>query len=110
MSIDSWEYQLWATVVRRDGTHEVVAVEPLARRADRFYTSSVSGDRYPTRWRIGIPALGTKLTVTVVGPRKQEITQGSGGRLEATTSFTGVHRNTKVSGKNNVRLIGDWKP
>lgn len=100
----------WATVVRRDGTHEVVPVEPLARRADRYYTSSTSGDRYPTRWRVNIPALGARLTVTVSGPRKQEITQGSGGRMEATTSFTGVYKGRSVTGKNNVKLIGDWKP
>ena len=100
----------WATVVRRDGTHEVVAVEPLDRNADRYYTSSTSGDRYPTRWRVNIPALGARLTVSVSGPRKQEITQGSGGRLEATTSFTGVYKGDRVTGKNNVKLIGDWKP
>jgi hypothetical protein len=100
----------WATVVRRDGSHEVVAVEPVAERADRFWTSPVSGQKYPTRWRINIPALSTHLTVTITGTNDQEFALGENGRLEATAAFTGTYKNTKVSGKNYVEMIGNWKP
>ncbi|GGP13481.1 hydrolase [Nonomuraea glycinis] len=100
----------WATVVRRDGSHEVVAVEPVAERADQFWTSPVSGQKYPTRWRINIPALSTHLTVTITGTDDQEFAQGENGRLEATAAFTGTYKNTKVSGKNYVEMIGNWKP
>ncbi|BCL26780.1 lipocalin family protein [Streptomyces aurantiacus] len=100
----------WATVVHRDGSHEVVAVEPVANSADRFWTSPVSGNKYPTRWRVNIPALNAHLTVTLTGTNDQEMARGENGRLEATAAFTGTYEGKKVSGKNYVEMIGDWKP
>ncbi|MEV5408616.1 lipocalin family protein [Thermopolyspora sp. NPDC052614] len=100
----------FATVMRRDGSHEVVAVEPVEKHADKFWTSPVSGQKYPTRWRINIPALSTRLTVTITGTVDQEFAQGENGRLEATAAFTGTYKNTKVSGKNYVEMISDWRP
>jgi hypothetical protein len=100
----------FATVVRRDGSHEVVAVEPVAKHADRFWTSPASGQKYPTRWRINIPALSAHLTVTITGTKNQEFAEGENGRLEGTAAYTGTYKGTKVSGKNYVELIGNWKP
>lgn len=100
----------WATVVHRDGSHEIVAVEPVAKRADQFWASPTSGQVYPTRWRIKIPALSANLTVDITGTDNQELAQGDNGRLEATAAFTGTYQNTKVSGINYVEMIGNWKP
>ena len=100
----------WATVMHRDGSHEIVAVEPVAERADQFWASPTSGQVYPTRWRIKIPALRANLTVDLTGTDNQELAQGDNGRLEATAAFTGTYQNTNVSGKNYVEMIGNWKP
>jgi hypothetical protein len=109
-ALNDTDEESWATVMHRDGSHEVVAVEPVADRADRFWTSSVTGERYPTRWRINIPALRTHLTVTITGTDDQEMTVGKNGRVEATASFTGTYEGTRVSGENYVQMIGNWKP
>jgi len=52
----------WATVLQRDGSQSVVAVEPSLGAADAW-TSTESGNTYPTRWSVSIPALAMKLAV-----------------------------------------------
>jgi predicted secreted hydrolase len=84
-------------------------VEPVADKADQVWTSPATGQKYPTRWRINIPALDTHLTVHLTGTKNQEMARGTMGRMEATAAFTGTYRNTKVTGKNYVEMIGDWR-
>lgn len=102
----------WATVLHRDGSYDVVEVEPLARHASRPWTSPESGQTYPTRWRIRIPALRTELTVNVVGTPAQEIeapTTPDGGYYEAAAEFHGTYHGEKVRGENYVELNGSWR-
>lgn len=98
----------WATVLRRDGSYEVAPVVPLAENASRFWTSPTTGQRYPTRWVVSIPALDTRLTVRIVGEPGQEIVLGGNGRLEATARFEGTYDGARVSGKNFAEMFGDW--
>lgn len=101
----------WVTVLRRDGSYEVAAVEPLANGADEFWTSPVTGQRYPTRWHINIPALRTYLTMHVTGTSNQELASNLGGRMEATATFAGIYHGViRVTGKNYVEMTGNWQP
>ncbi|XXR65726.1 lipocalin family protein [Sorangium sp. So ce388] len=78
----------WATVLHRDGTHEVVEVEPMADGADEIWTSPTTGQKYPARWRVTIPELRAKLTVRITGTPGQELALDGNGRMEAAADFT----------------------
>jgi hypothetical protein len=102
------ESHAWATVLREDGSCEVVSVEPLAGHAGEFWTSPTTGSRYPTRWVVTIPALKARLAVHVTGHRGQEIAFRGSGRFEATAAFEGAYRGGRVAGTNFAEMIGDW--
>jgi hypothetical protein len=101
----------WATVLHPDGSYDVVDVEPLAQGASRPWTSPATGQTYPTRWRISIPALRSELDVRITGDPDQEIeTPDGSGYLEATAAFTGTYNGRKVRGENYVEMTGEWRP
>lgn len=104
------ETHTWATVLRKNGSYQVAAATPLAGSAGRFWTSPTTGQRYPTRWTVAVPALDARLTVHVTGNPGQEIVLGGNGRLEATAAFQGTYRGTKVTGKNYAEMFSDWQP
>lgn len=99
----------WVTAMSADGTYAVDAVQPLADGASNFWTSSVTGNTYPSRWRVSIPALDADLTVEVTGTDQQEIVIHGDGRMEATAAFTGIYNGADVSGMSYVELFGDWE-
>jgi hypothetical protein len=100
----------WATVLHPDGSYDLAAVEPLAHSASRPWTSPTTGNAYPTRWRVTIPALRAQLDVRVTGTPGQELILNVGSRLEATAAFTGTYQGRRVKGENYVELVGDWRP
>ena len=104
--LDNTAQNSWVTVLRPDGSYELAAVRPLARGASRFWTSPVSHNTYPTRWRIDIPALRSQLDVIVSGPRGQEFPDG---HVEAAAAVTGNFKGRKVTGATYVEMTGDWK-
>ncbi|MEU2288351.1 lipocalin family protein [Streptomyces sp. NPDC013178] len=109
-AVNSKEENAWATVLHPDGSYDLAAVKPLAEDAHRFWTSPTSGNSYPTRWRVEIPSLKTRLSVRITGTDGQELTGGFGvSRMEATASFTGTYQGKKVSGENYVEMPGNWK-
>jgi predicted secreted hydrolase len=103
--VDNRAESSWGTVQRPDGSYEVVAVRPLAGGAGRFWTSKVTRKTYPTRWRIDIPAVGSRLVV-VTGPKGQEFRDG---HVEATAAVNGRYKGRKVTGTTYVEMTGDWK-
>jgi predicted secreted hydrolase len=98
----------YATVLRPDGTHELVAVNPLADTTSGFWTSPTTGKRYGTRWTVNIPALDASLTV-VARPQGQEIQEASGGIFEGAASVTGRYRGQPVTGQAYVEQLGNWR-
>lgn len=111
-ALDAEAEDSWATIMRADGSHEVVAVEPLAGGAGSHWTSEQTGQRYPTAWRVRIPAVDADLTVNITGVDGQEsfLPGGHMARLEATAAFSGRYRGEAVNGRNYVEMIGDWEP
>jgi predicted secreted hydrolase len=97
----------YATVLHPDGTHEIVAVNPLADGTSDFWTSPTTGKRYGTRWTVNIPALDASLTV-VAQPQGQEV-QASGGIYEGAAGVTGRYRGTPVGGQAYVEQLGNWR-
>jgi predicted secreted hydrolase len=101
----------YATVLRPDGTEEIVAVNPLADGTSGFWTSPATGKRYGTRWIVNIPALDARLTV-VAQPQGQEIQWSSwlfNGIYEGASSVTGQWRGKPVTGQAYVEQLGDWR-
>jgi predicted secreted hydrolase len=101
----------WATVLHRDGSESVVAVEPLAQGATGFATSPATGQRYAGAWTVRIPDLKTRLTVTA-SPVLQEIqtySPVSPGIDEATSAVTGTYQGGHVTGRAYVEQFGIWK-
>jgi predicted secreted hydrolase len=97
----------YATVLRPDGPHEIVAVNPLAGGTSEFWTSPTTGKRYGTRWTVNIPALDASLTV-VAQPQGQEV-QSYGGVYEGAASVTGWYRGKPVTGQAYVEQLGNWR-
>jgi predicted secreted hydrolase len=101
----------YATVLRPDGSEEIVEVDPLAEGTSGFWTSPTTGKRYGTRYIVNIPALDASLTV-VAQPQGQEIQGTSGlwvGIYEGAASVTGRYRGKPVTGQAYVEQIGNWR-
>ncbi|MGH2709521.1 MAG: lipocalin family protein, partial [Actinomycetota bacterium] len=81
----------YATVLHPDGTHEIVAVKPLAEGTSDFWTSPASGKRYGTRWIVDIPSLDARFTVAA-HPREQELLTDYGNVYEGASTVTGRYR------------------
>ncbi|MER7794397.1 lipocalin family protein [Streptomyces sp. NPDC097640] len=109
-----WDYannkrgNAWATVVHPDGSYSLAEVKPLAKGAHRTWTSPVSGNSYPTRWSVDIPALKTHLNVRITGTDAQEATGNPRG-YEGTAAFNGTYEGKQASGVNYVEMVGNWK-
>ncbi len=98
----------YATVLRPDGTHQIVAVNPLADTTSGYWTSATTGNRYGTRWTVNIPALEASLTV-VARPQGQERVGTFGGTYEGAASVTGQYRGKPVTGQTYVEQNGNWR-
>jgi hypothetical protein len=110
--LNSTMQSAWATIQRPDGSYEVAAVKPLADGASAPWTSTASGNTYPTRWSIDIPSLHTQLQVRVTGTPDQELglTQGPGAKqgVEATGAVSGLYQGQNVTGYTYIEEAGNW--
>lgn len=97
----------WITVIDKSGKHWVVNLAPLSEAADEHWLSAQSGYKYPTRWKVNVPALDMLLEV-VASPREQEI-NGLSPRYEGASIITGIIGGEKVTGHCYVEMVGDWK-
>lgn len=97
----------YATVLHPDGTHEIVAVTPLAGSTRDYWVSPTTGKRYGTRWLVRIPARDAALTV-VADPPAQEI-QAFGGIYEGAATVTGRYDGKPTGGRTYVEQHGNWR-
>jgi predicted secreted hydrolase len=97
----------WVTVVDEGGKHVVADLIPLAEDACDYWLSPQSGARFPTRWRVRVPALDMQLDV-IAKPREQEV-RCLHARYEGASSVSGSVRGEKVGGYCYVEMVGDWK-
>lgn len=104
--LDDQAQSSWVTLLRPDGSYQMAAVRPLASGQGAFWTSRVTGKTYPTRWHVDIPALQTRLSVAVSGPKGQEFRDG---HVEAIAAVTGSFQGTNVTGTTYIEMTGDWK-
>lgn len=99
----------WATVLHDDGSQTVTAVEPSLGATDEWF-SKESGNTYPTRWMVSIPALDMKLAVDPA-PREQEIVSVMPflTKYEGASTVSGTAGGKPVAGYGYVELVGAWR-
>jgi predicted secreted hydrolase len=99
----------WATILHADGTQTTTAIDPSLGATD-VWVSPNTGNRYPTRWSVKIPALDAVLEV-VPSPREQEFisVMPALSKYEGASAIGGTYRGKPVTGSAYVELYGDWR-
>jgi predicted secreted hydrolase len=114
VALGLWDIQMngqrfsWVTALHPDGTHVVAAIEPLAKDASAIWTSPASGQKYPTRFKVRIPALDCTLDVAAV-MEAQEIVSPTEPKYEGVATVSGVYGGKSVTGFTLIELMGDWR-
>ena len=100
----------FATVLNKDKTQSLYYVKPLIKYAGEPWHSDITGQNYPTKWRIIIPDMDADLTV-ICTPKEQEIISEMAtlNKYEAESSVEGVIGKESVSGVACVEILGNWK-
>jgi Lipocalin-like domain/CrtC N-terminal lipocalin domain len=113
IALGLWDLELggrrhsWVTALHPDGTHVIAAIEPLAAHAGEVWKSPATGQRYPTRFRIRIPALECSLDVVAVMPA-QEIVSPTEPKYEGVATLSGTYGGKRVTGFTLIEMVGDW--
>lgn len=100
-------YTYNATISEPDGTIIIAELTPPEQL--EYWTSPVTGHRYPTKLRFTLPPVDCELMIEV--PYKpQEIVSERGGmtKYEGAARVTGTYKGEKVTGDCYVELLGDW--
>jgi predicted secreted hydrolase len=98
----------WVTVLHPDGTHVVAEIEPVADGASAVWTSPASGQRYPTRFKVRVPALDCTLHVVAV-MEAQEIVSPTEPKYEGVATVSGTYGGESVTGFTLIELMGNWR-
>jgi predicted secreted hydrolase len=96
------------TWVNPDGTSHHLALKDFSLEVVDHWTSPRSGARYPTKWRILIPARGIDLLVTPLIANQELITTDSTGVVywEGAVTGDGHAGDTKITAEGYVELTG----
>jgi Lipocalin-like domain/CrtC N-terminal lipocalin domain len=98
----------WVTALHPDGTHVIAAIEPLAAQAGAVWESPTTGQRYPTRFKVNIPALECSLDVVAVMPA-QEIVSPTEPKYEGVATLSGSYAGKRVTGFTLIEMMGNWR-
>ncbi len=98
----------WVTVLHPDGTHVIAQIEPVADGASAVWTSPASGQRYPTRFKVRVPALDCTLDVVAV-MEAQEIVSPTEPKYEGAATVSGTYGGETVTGFTLIELMGNWR-
>jgi hypothetical protein len=102
------QHYAWVTALKPDGTHIIAAIEPLAEDWSDIWVSPESGQRYPTRYKVRVPALDCTLDVRTL-LTEQEIVSGIEPKYEGVAEVAGTYAGQAVSGFTLIELMGDWR-
>jgi len=96
------------TLILPDGRTQHLSVSDLQIENLDHWSSSASGARYPSRWRISVPSLGLSLSLVPLFPEQELITRHSTQVTywEGAVHISGLLRNAPVAGQGYVELTG----
>lgn len=99
----------WATILHPDGSQTVAAMEPLTESASDYWTSTESGQKYPTHWIVKIPDLDAALEVTSVIKEQEIVSQVPFlNKYEGASTVKGTYKGKEITGYCYVELLGIW--
>lgn len=116
-SISMWEIisedginYCFATILHKDGTQTVSQMPSSAKMSGGLWHSDVTGQNYPTIWKVVIPDFKIELDV-VCKPAHQEIVSQMTplNKYEAESIVSGTVGGVPVTGVCCVELLGEWK-
>lgn len=114
VSLGLWDLEMsghrysWVTALLPDGTHIVAELEPLSNDFGDMWPSPVSGQRYPTSFRVRVPALDCVLDVKTV-MQEQEIVSPTEPKYEGVADVTGTYDGEAITGYTLIEMVGDWR-
>jgi predicted secreted hydrolase len=96
------------TLILPDGRTQHLSVSDLRIETLDHWSSSASGARYPSRWRISVASLGLSLNLVPLFPEQELITRRSTQVTywEGAVRVSGMLRNAPVAGQGYVELTG----
>lgn len=98
----------WATILHEDGSLTVTDIETFEKTTFDHWKSEKSGNTYPGRWLVRIPAMDAELEVVPV-IRDQEIAKMKGlAHYEGASTVKGTYKGAPASGYSYVELVGGW--
>lgn len=104
-NLESGEEHAWATVLHKDGTQTVAAMEPMSKNESQHWKSPATNQNYPTHWKVVIPELDAVLEVAAT-PKEQEIVSKFISKYEAASKVTGTYMGKDAAGYCYVELVG----
>jgi predicted secreted hydrolase len=98
---------IFAFGINDKGAHVLARVNPIEKLD--YWKSPVTGQNYPTRFKIEISSLDARFEVTCT-PKQQEIVSKLAGpsKYEGAGDVTGTYRGEQVTGVTYVELVGHW--
>lgn len=98
----------WATILHDDGTQTVADMVPLSECTYDYWESKKSGNYYPSRWVVKIPAVNAELEV-IPAILDQEIAAMKGlAHYEGASTVKGTYNGQEVTGYCYIELVGNW--
>jgi predicted secreted hydrolase len=100
------------TLVWPDGSSETLTFEEIRVSVQRYWTSPVSGARYPNQWTFSIPAEGVELKISPRMAHQELVTRKSTGVTywEGAVDITGRWKGEDIHGQGYVELTGYAEP
>lgn len=98
----------WVTALYPDGTHVIAAIEPQPGDPGSVWTSPSTGQHYPTRFKVKVPALNCVLDVTAL-IEAQEIVSPTEPKYEGVASISGSFAGEAVTGFTLIEMVGNWR-
>lgn len=98
----------WATILQPDGSHIVAPIKPLMQDASDIWKSEATGQHYPTKFKITIPAVNAVLDVESIY-REQEIVSAWDSKYEGSGIVTGTYKGKPTKSTSYFEVVGNWQ-
>lgn len=100
----------WATVLSPEGVHTIAPMTPLVHYEEDYWYSEFTGNYYPTKYIVELPAIDTRIHVQVYSdiPQQEAVSVSGYHRYEAHCDCKGIFQGEEVTGFCCVELVGDF--
>ena len=101
------ELMIMCTVMYPDGSIGLAKMRPI--ETYDYWTSPETGRSYPTRFRVEIPSLDSRLEIVVIRKNSEIVSQWKANiKYEGASKVTGTFNGKEVSGECFSEVFGYW--